>query len=236
MTATKLQQPPNLRTPPGEKEIVDLENEIVASLKRLKSRTTESIRTVRREFSRRLAKEPPEFIVALALKLTRGQSVPRFFAYELVQHHAAAFRSLDPRSLEELSRGNDSWETVDSFACYLAGPAWREGQVSEALIRRWARSSDRWWRRTALASTVPLNNKARGGRGDTHRTLSICKLLLTDRDDMVVKALSWSLRELSKRDPESVRKFLKQNKNALAPRVIREVSNKLQTGLKNPRK
>ncbi|HUS10646.1 MAG TPA: DNA alkylation repair protein, partial [Pyrinomonadaceae bacterium] len=65
---------------------------------------------------------------------------------------------------------------------------------------RWARSKNRWLRRTALVSTVPLNNKARGGRGDSERTLMICEMLLDDRDDMVIKALSWALRELSKRD------------------------------------
>jgi hypothetical protein len=40
---------------------------------------------------------------------------------------------------------------------------------------------------------------------------------------------------LSKRDLDSAKKFLEENERALAPRVIREVKNKLQTGLKNPR-
>lgn len=236
MKANILPRPAKSRTPVHGKEIADLEKEITSRLKQLNSRTTESIRSVRREFSKRLAKASPELVVALALKLTRGQTVPRFFAYELIQHHPAALSSLKARSLEELGRGNETWGDVDAFACFLTGPAWRENQVSDALIRRWSRSSDRWWRRTALVSTVPLNNKARGGRGDAPRTLNICKLLITDRDDMVVKALSWALRELSKRDPESVHRFLNENESALAPRVIREVSNKLQTGLKNPRK
>ena len=86
-----------------------------------------------------------------------------------------------------------------------------------------------------MVSTVALNNKARGGDGDTGRTLMICKMLVADRDDMVVKALSWALRELSKRDPKSVRTFLREH-DVLAPRVVREVNSKLKTGLKNPRK
>ena len=53
---------------------------------------------------------------------------------------------------------------------------------------------------------------------------------------MVVKALSWALRELSKRDREAVRKFLRDHKESLAPRITREVNNKLHTGLKNPRR
>jgi 3-methyladenine DNA glycosylase AlkD len=63
----------------------------------------------------------------------------------------------------------------------------------------------------------------------------VCEMLTDDRDDMVVKALSWALRELSKCDPDSVREFLVEHEGALAPRVSREVNNKLKTGLKNPR-
>lgn len=222
--------------PPTEtKEVSGLESEIVARLAALTRHDTETIRTIRREFSARLAKTPPRLIIALALNLTRSENVPRFFAYELVHHHAAALGSLEAKSLQDLGHDIDNWGAVDAFACYLAGPSWREQQVSDALIRRWARAPDRWWRRAALVSTVALNSKARGGSGDTVRTLMICEMLTDDRDDMVVKALSWALRELSKRDPDSVRKFLHEHEGVLALRVAREVKRKLQTGLKNPR-
>jgi 3-methyladenine DNA glycosylase AlkD len=52
---------------------------------------------------------------------------------------------------------------------------------------------------------------------------------------MVVKALSWALRELSKRDPQSVSEFVARHSKVLSPLVIREVNNKLRTGLKNPK-
>ena len=159
----------------------------------------------------------------------------RFLAYELVQHHAAAAASLDPKNIELLGHGIDSWGAVDMFACYLSGPAWREQQLPDSLIASWARSKDRWWRRAAVVSTVPLNNKARGGKGDVKRTLDICRLVTDDRDDMVVKALSWTLRELSKKDANAVKTFVSENQTRLSPRVLREVRNKLTTGLKNPR-
>lgn len=220
-----------------DKSISDLEKQIVAGLRALPLQNTEAIRGVRREFSKRLAKDSAELVVELAIKLTQlPEIVPRFLAYELVQHHKQACRSLNAKSLQKLGSGIDTWGAVDAFGCYLAGPCWRERQVPDALIRRWTRSKDRWHRRAALVSTVALNSKARGGGGDTKRTLMICGMLLEDRDDMVVKALSWALRELSKRDPESVRKFLRENESVMAARVTREVNNKLQTGLKNPRK
>lgn len=74
----------------------------------------------------------------------------------------------------------------------LSGPAWRQGQIQDQAIAEWAKSTVRWWRRAALVSTVPLNFKARGGWGDAPRTLRICALLIGDRDEMIVKALSWA--------------------------------------------
>lgn len=130
----------------------------------------------------------------------------------------------------------DSWGDVDTFASYVAGPAWREGQVADAEIARWARSPDRWWRRAAVVSTVPLNNRARGGSGDAVRTLAICRLVLGDSDPMVVKALSWALRELAKRLPAVVEGFLDEHEARLPALVRREVRSKLRTGLKSPRR
>jgi len=210
-----------------------LAGEIEARLRALPGQRTADVRAVRREFSKRLAKAPVQTILNLA-----GRLLPqhRFVAYELVHYHRAALASLSEAELEQFGQGIASWDEVDTFACYLSGPAWREQQVPDALIHRWAHSPDRWWRRAAVVSTVPLNNKARGGQGDTARTLAVCCLLLDDRDDMVVKALSWALRELVKRDPQAVRAFLAEHEENLAARVKREVQHKLTTGLKNPRR
>ena len=220
-------------------EIDQLVTEIDARLRALPSLKIENVRAVRKEFSKRLAKTSPQVVIEVALRLLeldRNGSGYRFVAYELVCYHKAALRSLSEKELELFGQGIDSWEDVDTFACYLAGPAWREHQVPDELIHRWARSEDRWWRRASLVCTVALNNTARGGSGDTARTLEVCRVLVKDRDDMVVKAMSWSLRELSRRDPQAVQAFLVEHEGVLAPRVVREVNTKLTTGLKNPRR
>jgi 3-methyladenine DNA glycosylase AlkD len=175
-------------------------------------------------------------VVRLAFELIKkSQFVYRWFAYELIEHHREALKSLRANELEKLGQGIDSWYAVDTFACTLSGHAWRETQITDSVVRRWAKSRDFWWRRAALVSTVPLNNTARGGTGDTKRTLAICEMLIDDREDMVVKALSWALRELAKKDKASVQRFVRHHSERLAPRVLREVRNKLTTGLKNPR-
>jgi len=61
-------------------------------------------------------------------------------------------------------------------------------------------------------------------------------MLVDDSEDMVVKALSWALRELVPHDPVALRAFLREHDRALAARIQREVENKLPTGLKTPRR
>ena len=129
-----------------------------------------------------------------------------------------------------------NWGSVDSFARTIAGPAWLRGQVPDERIHAWARSENLWWRRAALVSTVALNMRSHGGYGDTPRTLAVCRMLVDDHEDMIVKAMSWALRALSVHDPDAVRAFLREYDERLGARAKREVRNKLTTGLKNPRR
>jgi len=224
-----------------------------------------SLRSVRKTVSKALGSASRTEVLTLAHDLIEA-GIPRFVAYEIVVNHKSTFESLSRREIEKLAAGIDNWGDIDSFACLLAGPAWRTGLIDDSVVRSWARSKDWCWRRAALVSTVPLNSlagtgparppkrpgtppvlpapgsvvpagssKARGGQGDPKRTIELCRLLANDRHDMVEKALSWALRELSKRDAASVIKFLNETDN-LGARVKREVNNKLTTGLKNPPK
>jgi 3-methyladenine DNA glycosylase AlkD len=196
---------------------------------------TPALRRVRRSLSRALARVGPSLVLAVAGALVkRGSWADRLIAFETVAGHRPAFAALDEATVVRWSRGLAEWGSVDLFGCTLGGQAWRQGLLSDAVVEAWSRSPDRWRRRLALVCTVPLNSKARGGGGDAVRTLRICEALVEDRDDMVVKALSWALRELGKRDARAVRRFLSQHQDRLASRVRREVTNKLTTGKKTP--
>lgn len=207
---------------------------IAGDLAALSALSVPAVRRVRRQWSRRLATSSAAEIHALAVELSeRPGWAMRFVGYELIAEHPAAQSRLNARLIERLGGGLDDWGMVDAFGCTITGPAWRGGRLSNATIKRWARSPDRWRRRLALVSTVPLNVKARGGLGDAGRTLAVCTLLIDDRDDMVVKALSWALRSLARRDPLAVRRFLARHDARLAARVRREVGNLLRTGRKS---
>ncbi len=209
--------------------------ELFDDIQKVQLKNTPNLRRVRQKYSKKLAQAAPEQILDF-VRYFIGNYNYRWIAYEIIQCHKTAIKIIGVKELEEFGKEINSWGASDIFAGFLAGPAWRNGQVPDELILSWANSTDHWWRRTALVCTVPLNRRSLGGQGDIHRTLKICRTLVADKNDMVIKALSWALRELIPHDRESVLSFLRDNENVLASRVKREVKNKLTLGVKNPKR
>ena len=206
---------------------------IVAECDALPVQNTSSLRAMRKKYSGMLKEATGELIVQVAREILKTGRY-RWIGYELIQANKTASKCLGAAEVEELGEGINSWWTVDAFARTISGPAWLAGRIPDESIQRWAKSADRWWRRAALVSTVALNVRSQGGMGDTPRTLSVCRMLVGDKDDMVVKAMSWALRELVVHNAQAVEAFLEEHDAVLAGRVKREVRNKLETGLKYP--
>lgn len=192
------------------------------------------IRRITAALSRRVRGGSNDEIKALARALAEGGTFEgRQVGYQLLDKHRKVLATLDLDEILALGRGVDNWASVDTFAALIAGAAWKRGQIDGDVVHGWLKSPDRWWRRAGVVCTIALNQKARGGDGDPDRTLAVCEQVVDDHDDMVVKALSWALRELAKREPARVVAFMKRHDADLAARVKREVRNKLETGLKN---
>lgn len=205
---------------------------------------TPELRTIARREAKALKSAPGEDVLEICNlliehggsgRVRRAEHGPayesRMVAFDLAWMHKPAFALLNWRELERLGRTLDGWASVDHFARKLSGPAWQRGQISDARVRKWATSSDFWWRRAGLVSTIALNERHLG-KGDAARTLAICELFVDERADLHVKALSWALRELAIRDPEAVIEYIIDREDRLAPRILREVRNKLETGHK----
>jgi 3-methyladenine DNA glycosylase AlkD len=95
--------------------------------------------------------------LALELLKNHGQ---RFVAHELIRFHPSALSLVHFAWAEQLAAGMSSWDEVDMFATLIAGQAWRRQQITLGRVLIWAGSRNRWWRRAALVSTVPLNVKS----------------------------------------------------------------------------
>ena len=149
----------------GQVDVPALLAEITGRLEALPKRDAESLRGLRREVSPAIAAAGPRGVIDLAIELFRsGVPGSHVIAYELVAHHGSALSAIRAKDLRRLGAHMASWGEVDAFAG-IAGPAWRSRQISDETVAGWTRSSNRWWRRAALVSTVEAIHRELRGDG-----------------------------------------------------------------------
>jgi len=218
-------------------EIGNLVREAVAEITGPRRIGVPGARAVRKRLSRQIRSADAADAIAIGLALSDTPAMKparaRWVGWELINKHPGALDAVDLPTVEALGAGNSTWDEVDGFGIYILGAAWLRGRIKDADVRRWAKDADLWRRRAALVATVVRNTKTHGGTGDAKRTLAIASLLIDDREDMVVKAMSWALRCLVNWDRAAVERFLTEHDARLAARVRRETRTKLRTGKKN---
>lgn len=203
------------------------------SMKYLGARTPD-MRELLKEWWIKIKNWPPEKLIHFAKELVETRIFEcNQVAYELLSKNKNALRLLKLKDLEELGKNMDNWATTDTFSVMIAGWAWREKQITDSDVLNWLENGNLWWKRTAIVSTVALNLRSRGGTGDSIRTLMICEKVIHSRENLIVKALSWALRELSKSDKPAVEKFMEKYDSQIAGLARREIYTKLETGRKN---
>jgi len=95
----------------------------------------------------------------------------------------------------------NNWDLVDTSALYIIGK-YLIGKKREVLYKL-AKSKNLWERRISIISTAAfIVNK------DFDDTFKISKILLTDKEDLIHKAVGWMLREVGKRDLKAEETFL----------------------------
>lgn len=124
--------------------------------------------------------------------------------------------------LRRLRRVNN-WDLVDSSAATLVGEA-LEGK-SLALLDRLARSKHLWTRRVAMIATFHFTKK-----GDPRPAIRIAERLLSDKHDLIHKAVGWMLREVGKRCSErSLTDFLDRHAPHMPRTALRYAIERLPT-------
>jgi 3-methyladenine DNA glycosylase AlkD len=153
------------------------------------------------------------------------------FTY-LLEHDKHLIPELARADFEHWRRGLDNWEATDGLGWVMA--RWLLGDPDTRLdyLEELIADEDVWSRRLALVATTSIN------RGHTGFTIPDLTLELVDRvkeegHPMITKSVSWALREMTKSHPGRVAAYLEENREVLAARVVREVNNKLRTGLKS---
>lgn len=97
----------------------------------------------------------------------------------------------------------NNWDLVDSSAEYIVGDFIR--RQDKSILVKLAKSANLWEKRIAIVATYAfIKNREFGW------TLKIAEILLSDKHDLIHKAVGWMLREVGKRDLKAEEKFLKK--------------------------
>jgi 3-methyladenine DNA glycosylase AlkD len=117
----------------------------------------------------------------------------------------------------------DGWAVADNLAP-VASRCLIEDPDRLDAVEAWIESPHLWTRRAALVFTLPWAKEKR----DPERMLGWAALLADDRQWFIQKAIGWWLRELSKRDPKRVRRFLTDRGGKLTGVARREATKYLR--------
>jgi 3-methyladenine DNA glycosylase AlkD len=147
----------------------------------------------------------PQLLAVVPVLWARGIFECRFAAVELLEHRPDLLGAEDLAGLiEPLLRDAHTWALVDGLAASVSGPLVERFPRLHRVLDRWARDEDFWIRRSALlAQLLPV----RQGRG-FERFGRHADAMLEETEFFIRKAIGWVLRELSKKDPDQVARWL----------------------------
>jgi len=109
----------------------------------------------------------------------------------------------------------NNWDLIDVTGVRM-GRYLLDEKSSLITLKKLARSKNLWERRMAVIFTFAFQKV-----GDPYPTLEMADLLLKDDQDLIHKAVGWSLRELGKKDGPLLRNYLKANVNKMPRTTLR---------------
>jgi 3-methyladenine DNA glycosylase AlkD len=114
------------------------------------------------------------------------------------------------------------WDTVDFISPNIAGAILKRNPgIIRPQIESWIQSGNLWLQRTCLLFQLKFKD-------DTEQALlfELCDRLSMHKDFFIRKAIGWSLREYSKRNPQAVLQFV--DSHQLSPLSYREALKRIK--------
>jgi 3-methyladenine DNA glycosylase AlkD len=131
------------------------------------------------------------------------------------------YRGSDEKDKEKIcliylknTRYINNWDLVDITAKHIAGDYLRDKDKS--VLYELARSPYLWDRRIAMLSTLHFIENYQ-----FDDAIKIAELLLSDRHDLIHKAVGWMLREIGKRNLKTEEDFLKAHHKSMPRTMLR---------------
>ncbi len=179
---------------------------------------------------RKLVPKHPEMTIADAIKLLRSpiheeRLLALFFLVLRYQKGDAQDQAKIYHHYLNHTRYINNWDLVDASAQHIVGAFLFSGDKTPLF--QLARSADLWERRIAVMATFHFIRNQ-----EFAVTLKIATLLLTDREDLIHKAVGWMLREIGKRDIKVEEKFLKKHYQKMPRTMLRYAIEKFPADLR----
>ena len=142
----------------------------------------------------------------------------RFTALELL---VAQYERASPKIRQEIfefylshTRRINNWDLVDTSAPYIVGAHLLNS--SRKLLDKLAASDNLWERRISIVTTLFFIKQ-----GQLDDTFRIAEKLLSDKHDLIHKAVGWALREAGKISPGALLEFLRLHADQLPRTSLR---------------
>jgi 3-methyladenine DNA glycosylase AlkD len=124
--------------------------------------------------------------------------------------------------LKQIKKGRvNNWDLVDVTAPIMGGYLIPRSD-SMQLLKKLAKSKDLWQRRSAILFTFAYIRKK-----ELKPTITIVKMLVNDKHDLIQKASGWALREVGKKNLALLKSFLKDNSHMMGRTCLRYAIEKL---------
>jgi 3-methyladenine DNA glycosylase AlkD len=147
--------------------------------------------------------------------------------YKRAKGEAAQKRLFD-FYLKQIKKGRvNNWDLVDVTAPIM-GEYLIPKSDSMQLLKKLAKSKDLWQRRSAILFTFAYIRKR-----ELKPTITIVKMLINDKHDLIQKASGWALREVGKKNLALLRSFLKENSHMMGRTCLRYAIEKLPKSERN---
>jgi 3-methyladenine DNA glycosylase AlkD len=131
----------------------------------------------------------------------------QYFAMELIAKYKRSVNKEWIGNYENLIISKSWWDTVDFIAATLVGHYFKMfPEMTEKITRHWMRSGNIWLQRTCLIFQLKYKDDV-----NTELLSSFIKELCVSKEFFITKAIGWSLREYSKRNPSWVLDFVQNN-------------------------
>ncbi len=165
-----------------------------------------TLRVIAAEIGKFIQKEPPKAQLLLEVIWNEGS----FESRQIVGKSLEKFGPKNPKVcldfVSSVLPDLDNWANCDNLAmCGIAPIVYQAPELVLPLSEKWIKDKNKWIRRFGVVSLLGYKKVK-----TTDKVFSLLDLVMKDQDKDVKKAVSWMLREITKKNPDEVAKFLEK--------------------------